>query len=87
MLNANQANEIVKAKREQENENRKTRAKELCETTISQEIERVANLQGNKTTITNIEYDIVYLVNEILQENGYKTRVAGATIIEIKWGE
>lgn len=87
MLNAKQANEILKAKVEQERENKKIRAKEFCETVISQEIERVANLQGNKTTITNIEYDILYLVNEILQENGYKTRVAGATIIEIKWGE
>lgn len=87
MLNANQANEIVKAKREQENENRKARAKELCETTISQEIERVANLQGKKVTIANIEYDIVYLVSEILQENGYKTKIGGATIINIAWGE
>ena len=87
MLKANQANEIVKTKREKENENRKARAEELCETRISQEIERVANLKANNVTITNIDYDIVYIVNDILKENGYKTRVAGATIIEIKWGE
>lgn len=87
MLNAKQANEILKAKVEQERENKRARAKEFCETVISQEIERVANLQGNKITITNIEYDIVYLISEILQENGYKTRIAGAKIIEIKWGE
>ena len=87
MLNAKQAREIVKATIEKEFENRKTRAKEMCETIISQEIEKVANLRVNKTTITNIDYDIIYLVSEILQENGYKTRVAGSTIIEMKWGE
>lgn len=87
MLNAKQANEIVKTKKEKENENKKARAEEFCNTIISLEIERVANLQGNKIMITDVEYDIIHLVNEILQENGYKTSVSGTTIINVKWGE